>query len=125
MALLIKRNLRLEHPTEKQDDGSPAWFVVRVPLAAGEQMGAVQSSNEGVGERMLGTMVRALREWSYPEPITLETIERLDTETFMWLLGEVQRESPQRSEAEKKDSAPPSSPTSAPERAASPVISGT
>jgi hypothetical protein len=73
----------------------------------------------------LAILAKAILEWSYPEPITVETLEDLDAGTMGWLEKQVDRLSGVRPVAEKNGSGPDSSPVSASGPAPSPESSGT
>lgn len=107
MALIVKENKRLEHPTEPG-----AWFVMRVPLNAGDLAEMGDAGN--LAQVKMAAIVRSLVEWSYPEPITPENIRALDLVTFNWLTDEIFAAARLRSEPEKKDSDSISSSTTAP-----------
>ena len=112
MALVVKQDKRIEHPTEPG-----AWAVIRVPLSAGD----LASARDGSAVAMtLDILPHVIIEWSYPEPITRENVERLDGPTFRWLDDELSRASAIRPEEEKKDSGSPSSPITAPDGEGSP-----
>lgn len=117
MALVIKQNKRLEHPTE-----AGAWVTVRVPLSAGDLENMRADGNRvGVSLDLLATMIQ---DWSYGVPVTLDNVRALDLDTFNWLSQEIINESGIRTEEEKNASGA-SSPAIL-ERAAapSPVSSG-
>ena len=117
MALIKKTNKRLEHPTEPG-----AWFVVRLPLSAGD-LAAMRSDGTSIA-MSLDLAAEVIKEWSYDAPISLETVKDLDVDTFVWLSKELQEASGIRTEDEKKDSATSSSATLALVEEPSPTSSG-
>ena len=115
MALVVKQDKRIEHPTEPG-----TWAVIRVPLSAGD----LGFARDGSAVAMtLDILPRVIVEWSYPEPVTRENVSRLDGPTFRWLDDEISSASAIRPEEEKKDSASPSSPTTEPDGDSSPPSS--
>ncbi|MGE0227756.1 MAG: hypothetical protein AB7I38_10955 [Dehalococcoidia bacterium] len=117
MAFVTKQDKRIEHPTEPG-----TWAVIRVPLSAGDYAAA---QGETAAAKSLDLMPRVIQSWSYAEPITPEQCALLDGATFAWLDAEIAKASPVRTEAEKKDSGSPYSPTSEPGGEPSPPNSGT
>jgi hypothetical protein len=117
MALIKKTNKRLEHPTEPG-----AWFVVRLPLSAGD-LAAMRSDGSSIA-MSLDLAAEVIKEWSYDAPVSLDTVKDLDVDTFTWLSREIQEASGIRSEDEKKDFGSSSSPTLALVEGDSPKSSG-
>jgi hypothetical protein len=117
MALVKKTLKRLEHPTEPG-----AWFVVRLPLSAGDLAG-LRAEGTRIG-MTLDLAAEVIKEWSYDAPISLESVNDLDLDTFTWLSAQIQQASSIRSEDEKKDSDSSSSPTLALVEGDSPKSSG-
>ena len=52
----------------------------------------------------LDLAAEVIKEWSYPEPVTIENVRDLDVDTFVWLSTQIQEASGIRSDAEKKGS---------------------
>ena len=107
MALVVKQNKKLEHPTEPGQ-----WFVVRLPLSAGDMAG-MRSDGKQIG-MTLDLMAAGIQEWSYPVPVSEEAVNDLDLDTFVWLSKEITSASGIRDDDEKKDLSSPSPPTTAP-----------
>lgn len=64
-----------------------------------------------VSDRVAMTLAlfeRVILAWSYPEPVTPQTIRQLDIDTTRWLDEEIPKASGLRSEAEKNGSTPSS-----------------
>ena len=117
MALVVKQDKRIEHPSEPG-----TWAVIRVPLSAGD----LERARDGTTVSMtLDILTNVILEWSYPEQVTRENVARLDGQTFRWLDDELSRASAIRPGEEKKDSASPSSPTTEPDGESSPPSSDT
>lgn len=116
MALVLKETVTLQHPSEPD-----TWFKIRRPLTSGD-MKALGAAENLADVKFLGVR-RALLDWSYSEALTDESLGLLDITSFNWLAEQV-FEGSQRPEPEKKDSEPPSSPTTE-EAADSPASSGT
>lgn len=117
MALITKQIKRLAHPTEPD-----TWFDVRLPVTAGDMAGMRATGNVGMKLDLLAVV---LVDWSYPAPITLDTVNSLDLDTFNWLQQVIFDASGIRDEPEKKDFVASSSPTSAQGEDNSPASSGT
>lgn len=97
MALIVKRTERLTHPTE-----ADTWFDVRVPLTAGDMAGMrVDGKQVGMTLDLLTAMIV---NWSYDAPITPDTVNSLDIDTFMWINGAIKDFSGIRTDAEKNSS---------------------
>jgi len=100
-----------------------AWVEVR-PLTQRDihalQLEAKAKPSETNAEYTMRILERAITAWSYDAPICHESFEALDAATFVWLDQNVLTWRP---EQEKKDSEPPSSPTTAPAADLSPVSS--
>lgn len=96
MALVVKEDKRFEHPTEPD-----AWFVVRLPLSAGDM---ANLHTDGTSVAMsLDLMAQVIKEWSYEPAVSLDSVGDLDLDTFIWLSGQIIKASGIRSAAEKKD----------------------
>ena len=117
MALVKKQNLTLQHPTEPE-----TTVVVRVPLQAGDLKGLRANGTEVTVTFDL--LAAVIQSWSYDEPVTVESMEALDLDTFAWLSKEIMERSGVRGAAEKKASASGSSDTSAQAAESSPPNSG-
>ncbi len=111
MALIVKTNTKLDHPTEPD-----AWVTVRLPLSGGNVEGGATPSD---------IVASAIVEWSYEIPPTGDAVRDLDVPTYQWLVTEVGKRAGIRSDEEKKDSSGDSSPTSVPAKEASRKSSGT
>lgn len=105
MALISAKSVhRLDHPTEEG-----AWFDVR-PVTAGDlelltaEGNAIKLSFDALAAVMIA--------WSYEELPSVETVRRLDLDTYLWLNEQLLTLSNVRSDSEKKDSEDASSPVS-------------
>jgi hypothetical protein len=117
MALVVKQNKRFEHPTEPE-----TWFVAALPLSAGDLAG-LRTDGQQIG-MTLDLLAAVLKAWSYEQPITSQSVDALDIETYTWLSQQIMADSGIRSEDEKKDSASNSSRTLALVEGDSPKSSG-
>jgi hypothetical protein len=104
MAFVAKKTETLQHPSEPG-----VTVTVRTPLSAGD-MALLETGMTG-GSFTLRAVHRAIVEWSYDEPVTLENVEALDVTTFGWLSGYVMGNSGIRDDAEKNASSASSSPS--------------
>lgn len=119
MALISKTpSKRFDIPKEPGEWVELLPMSARVTREAEEQGGA---SNFAKGTIALAQCIAA---WSYDAPVTVETVDDLDVDTFTWLLQTVSSLSGERGEDEKKDSTEPSSPTTDPAAEPSPESSG-
>lgn len=117
MALVVKQTKRVEHPSEPG-----AWFDLNLPLTAGD----LELMRDGTKAGMVSIDVVAsvLEAWSYDAPASIENIKLLDLDTFTFLQASIQERSGITTDAEKNDSASPSSAPSGPGEADSPKSLG-
>ena len=106
MALVIKQNKRLQHPTE-----AGAWVVMSVPLSAGDL--ELVRVDGGRVAASIDLLAKVIQEWSYGVPVTVDNIRGQDIDTFNWLSQAVIDESGIRTSEEKKDSSSSSPATTA------------
>jgi hypothetical protein len=117
LVLIIKETKRIDIPHE-----AGAWVEISVPFSVGD-MEAIGGA-ENVAQAKVRAVERALKGWSYSEPVTPDNVRRLDIQTFQWLYELVDGLNPSRSEQEKKASSVDSPPTTAPAGNNSPPHSG-
>jgi hypothetical protein len=86
---------RLDVPHEPDQ-----WIEVR-PVTAGD-LGMLEAGQSMV-KLTLEAMSTLIKGWSYPEPATRESVNRLDVDTFIWLSKEIMTFSGVRDDAEKND----------------------
>lgn len=103
MALINSKNTtRIVPPHEPE-----SWFELR-PIRAGD--GDLLTSEGGQVRLSLDLLARIITSWSYkdengePIPVSQETVEQLDLDTYVWLVQQSQELSGIRDTAEKKDS---------------------
>lgn len=102
--LVTKHSTVLQHPTEPE-----TTFTVR-PISAGDMpMLIVRNGDIEVSFDLLAALVI---DWTYDEPVTVDTIKALDLDTYLWITKAVLDASGIRSSQEKKDSETNSSGTS-------------
>lgn len=89
---------------------------MRIPLSAGDLVG-MRADGSTLG-MSIDLMPKVIQAWSYDAPITTETVESLDIDTFTFLTKAIMAESGIRTEEEKKDSESP--PSGSPQTAESP-----
>lgn len=97
MALVSKlQPQRIDIPHE------PGEWIDVLPITAG-QISALQKDVDGKTPTgiMIEMLVQCIKAWSYPDPISMETISDLDGGTLAWLQTEVNVTSGVRSDAEK------------------------
>lgn len=106
-----KHNKRIEHPSEPG-----TWAVIAVPFTVGDVEGSQATDRVGAS---IDLVTAVLVEWSYDEPVSRDSVRKLDIATFRWLEAEIDQANQGRPEEEKKDSASVSSATSAQDEAIS------
>lgn len=119
MALISKTpSKRFDIPNE------PGEWVELLPMSARVTRVAEEKGGDSNFAKGIIALAQCIAAWSYDAPVSVETVEDLDTDTFTWLLQTVSSLSGERGEDEKKDSTEPSSPTTDPVAEPSPESSG-
>lgn len=116
MALITKQDRRISPPHEPE-----SWFTVTVPLDAGDLADMGDAGN--LAQVKIAGVTKALKAWSFPEPVSVDNIRRLDVATFNWLTTQI-FEASTLSDDEKNASGANSSATTAQETAPSLASSG-
>lgn len=105
------------------------WVEVKRRLSVGDELAVKQAVARGMRVRpgsadieldaaaamegaTFATVERALKAWSFPEPVTPENIRMLDQESFDAIVAGIEDLNPTRSDEEKKASNSTSSPPS-------------
>lgn len=104
MALISDKDIqRIPIPHE------PDQWVELKPITV-RDLAAMQRDTEGQTptEATVRVLLNCLKGWSYDTPITAETLDSLDFDTYTWLSSQMMLTG-RRSEEEKKESEPPSS----------------
>lgn len=124
MALLTFTDVPLNHPTETNENGIALVFTMRLPLAAGalEKINPDSAGNNAAIH--LDMLSAALVAWPYDDPITAESIRRLDLDTFNWLVAEM-KDASNITDDEKNASSSNSEAITAPDAEPSPENSAT
>lgn len=98
--MLVRKEIRtLQHPTEPETQ-----VVVRLPLSAGDMAG-LRGVDGGAGVGVtLDLLASIIQTWTYDEPVTLDSVNSLDIDTFLWLSREITTASGIRSDEKKSSS---------------------
>lgn len=110
------KHQRLEIPEE------PGQWVEMRPVLVGD-LRAVPVDASRVQHNVI-ILQRVIGAWSYAEPVNADSLDRLDADTYAWLVLQTNILG-QRSDAEKKGSSDSSSSMSGPAEAVSPTSSAT